>query len=887
MTDTLVINTLLAAAAQRAPEKAAVRFKEADAWKSLSYNELIRQSELVGAFLASRGFRTGDRAVILMENRPEWIVAYLGVVRFGMVAVPLDCQINVDEAAVFIRDSQARATFCSATTYRQKIAPLADGGPIETFVIAGEAGACREGAVAFADIIAAERSSDISFPSVSSDDTASLIYTSGTTGKPKGVVLTHANLCSNFRSIDALRIVCPADNFLALLPLHHTYPFMVTALVPLLLGATVTFAPPGFNPKDLAHLIREARVSILTGVPQLFTLLQAGIAKKVNAVPPIMRALTRGLVARGVRRQFGRQLRYGVSGGARLDPSTARQLTQWGVRIIEGYGLTETSPVVALNLPQQVRFGSVGQALPGVEVKIGQPDQRGEGEILVKGPNVMRGYYNNPDETRAAFQGEWFCTGDLGYLDRQGYLYITGRKKEVIVLGTGKNIYPQELEEHYGQSRYIKEICVLEKSDVAFGREVKTLFAVIVPDTDYFKSKMESNMQSRIRWEIENLGKPLPAYKHIMGFMLSSEPLPRTALNKIQRYRVMEMSGVKGSEAVAAKDAAPNDDDRRLLDDPVCRAVIDYLGGQLRRPVSLDSNLEIDLGIDSLTRVELGLGLEALFKVEIPDEVLYTVSSVRDVVTKVKELAVNAHSADAVPAGHKTWGNLLRIPLTPEVRRRVRLKPGFAGWLLELTFGITFIFMMRLFWSLKVKGKENVRRRGSFLICPNHASYLDGIAVFASLPLRTALKTYFLGYARILELPFFKWGLLSARLIPLNPDTDLVNALKAVSFVLREGKAVCVFPEGQRSIDEGVGPFKKGVGILLKELDIPVVPVYIKNSHASWPRTRRFPALVPLTVTFGAPVSAQELAALHADAGDEYEAIARGLRDRVIGLKDA
>jgi long-chain acyl-CoA synthetase len=880
------IPALFLTAVRVSADKPAMRYREGKEWRTLTYAECERVSRGLAFFLLGRGLGMGDRVAIFMENRPEWLIAYLGIVRAGMVVVPLDCQIRAAEAKTLLNASQSRAVFISSLT----AAVAEEAGEQITRIQVGVASA---NAVSFSDAAGTADPGGTSLAQTRGSDTAAIIYTSGTVAQPKGVVLTHANLCANVRSLSTLGIVTQKDVFLALLPLHHTYPCMVTGLLPLALSATVTFAPTGFNPGDLASLIREANVTILAGVPQLFTLMHSAVRRKMRDIPALLKPFAEPLAVRRVRRQFGVSFRYAVSGGARLDPAVCRELTQWGIRIIEGYGLTETSPVVCLNLPREVRFGSVGKPIPGVEVTIDAPDARGEGEILIKGANVTAGYYQNPGETAAAFRDGWFRSGDLGYIDRDGYLYITGRKKEIIVLGTGKNIYPQELEEYYAQSPYIREICVLEKSDVSFGAQVKVLYAVVVPDEDYFREKKESNMQGRIGSELELLGRALPAYKHIMGFMLSNHPLPRTALNKIQRYRVNELVTARVSAARAAETQAAEayaaGIDRERADDPVSRAVLEFLTRQLKRPVSLDANLEIDLGIDSLTRVELGLGLESLFKIEIPDEALYTVATVRDVVANVKSLgarpAAGAEGGASVP--ERSWGDLLRAPLERDLKKRVRLRNGIAGWAMFLTLGMLARVVMRVFWRLRSIGVEHLPREGSFLICPNHASYLDGIAVFAALPVRTALETFFIGYARILELPAFKWGLRFNRLIPLNPDTDLANALKVVSYVLRSGKAACIFPEGQRSVDGTVAPFKKGVGIILKELDIPAVPVYIKNSYAAWPRFRRLPRCVPVTVVFGPPLTSRQLVREPASGKDVYETIAQELRGKVIGLGDA
>lgn len=227
-----------------------------------------------------------------------------------------------------------------------------------------------------------------------------------------------------------------------------------------------------------------------------------------------------------------------VSGGAKLSIQIALDFYGLGFKLIEGYGLTETSPVVTLNLAKNLKFGSVGKPIPDVGIKIHNPDKSGVGEVLIKGPNVMQGYFKQPELTSEVIKEGWFYSGDLGYLDREGYLYLVGREKEIIVLGSGKNIYPEELEEYYGQSPYIKEMCILERIEERFGSTIESLYAIVVPDLEYFRKMNVTDIRGKIRWELENLGKGLSPYRHIMGFTITKDELPRTPLKKLKRYQV-------------------------------------------------------------------------------------------------------------------------------------------------------------------------------------------------------------------------------------------------------------------------------------------------------------------------------------------------------------
>ncbi|MBI3990520.1 MAG: AMP-binding protein, partial [Candidatus Omnitrophica bacterium] len=675
-----------------------------------------------------------------------------------------------------------------------------------------------------------------------------------------------------------------SDNALSILPLHHTYAFMVTLITPLFLGATITYCQ-SFKPEDLSRIINEGHVTILVGVPQIFSMLHKVISERVKRIPLLFLPFVLLLTRLRLRRLWGRRLRFFVSGGARLEPAIARDLTRLsGIKMIEGYGLTETSPVVTLNPLKKIKFGSVGRPIPDVQIRILDPDKSGVGQVLIKGPNVMQGYFKHPEWTGEAIKEGWFYSQDLGYIDEEGYLFLSGRESDVIVLSSGKNIYPDELEEHYASSPYIKEICIMARQVETFGRQIDALHAIVVPDLEYFKQRNEADIRGKIRWEMENLSRALPSYKHVMGFTLTREELPRTALRKIKRYLVREkyLSGKLLKPDI--KEPAFSEEESRILKKDIAGRIINYISGEIRKPVSLESHLEIDLSIDSLSRIELGLGLEKVLKIKIPEELLYSVSTVKELIGYISDLIDKGASATSEPVIQTDWKRILTEAPKEELLRELRIEPRFLDKLLTYMLKVTFLFILKLCWSLRIRGRDNLPLAGPYLVCPNHASYLDALAVFSSLPFRDVTEVFFLGYSDILEQPLIRWGIKPARLIPIDPNANLTKALQAVSFVLSQGKIACIFPEGRRSIDENVGEFKKGVGILIKELNIPVVPVYIKGSHYAWPRTSLLPRFHPIKVIFGRTLLAKDLLERKVYGQDDYEIIANNLRDEIIKL---
>jgi len=406
----------------------------------------------------------------------------------------------------------------------------------------------------------------------------------------------------------------------------------------------------------------------------------------------------------------------------------------------------------------------------------------------------------------------------------------------------------------------------------------------VVPDLDYFRQRNEKDIRSKIRWELENLAKEVPSYKHIMGFVLSKEELPRTALRKIKRYLVnQEYLKEQITSVDSAVKEETQEEGQELLNLDITKKVMRYISEQLKKPVYLNSHLEIDLGIDSLTRVEMGLGLEAFLSIKIPEGVLNNVSTVKETIIKLLEITSTQEYVRDVP---KTWSEILNEQPRKEITQKIRLKNRLIDLCLTWVFKNLFLFILKITWFLSIEREGALPKQGPYLICANHASYLDGFVVSGGLPFSVTANTFFVGYSDIFERPWISWSIKLARLIPIDPTTQLAETMQAVSFILRNRKIVCIFPEGRRSIDENIGEFKKGVGILIKELDLPVVPVFIKGSHRSWPRTSRFPRFCKIKVIFGRPHSCKELMknVENLTFTDDYEAIACGLRREVLNL---
>lgn len=838
------------------------------AWKGMTYEEFFSLSENIASLLISNGINKGDRAAIVSENKPEWCAAYMAIIMCGGIAVPIDMQLGSDEIKNLLMDSESKIVFYCSKTEPNVLKAVEETG------IKG----INFDKVSFTYLPIHPFTSS----PVSPDDIASIIYTSGTTGKPKGIMLTHHNFCSDAEAVIQAKVVTHDDNVLSILPLHHTYPFMCTFIVPVFVGATITFSP-GLKAVDIVSAIKDRAVTIVVGVPRLFEAIRDGIISKIKSKKLISRPLLLlmhlcGLIRRrfdinagkvifkSVHRNFS-TLRFFASGGARLDPSVMNDLESLGFTVLEGYGLTETSPVITFNPAKKRKPGSVGKPLPAVEIKIGN-----DSEIMVKGAMVMKGYYKNLAATADAIKGEWLLTGDTGYIDDEGYLFITGRKKEAIVLSSGKNIYPEDVEKFFASVPLIKEICITEKEGL--------LHAVIVPDLQYTKALQTGNISEALRWKINEISSKLPDYMRVRGFTLYPEPLPRTPLGKLRRFMVREIAGRAAGQARIAKE------DDLLTKDHVGKKVVERIMSLTkdRMPVRSTDNIELDLGFDSLKKIELISALEGDFSLSLPDAFIAEAQTVGDVVTKLKEYLKEDGLKEDKTA---SWKDFLGKPPASEDLKRI----GFSSSKIELSviraLWLIYKAAFKILFRLEIKGKNNIPAKGPYIIAPNHVSFLDGFVIASSVSFEVFKDLYFLGFYRYFTGVALQWLGRISHVIPVDPATYLSKAMQVSAYVLRNKKSLCIFPEGGRSFDGEVMSFKKGIGVLAAELNIPVIPAFIKGSFKALPRGSMLIKPAKIEVIFGKPIAVSDLDLKQKPADiDEYQFFADELRKRVVALQD-
>jgi long-chain acyl-CoA synthetase len=894
----------------RFPDRLAVEVQRRERVDGFTYAMLDAMAARTAGWLAEQRVARGDRCALLAENDAHWCAAYLGVLRLGAVAVPLDTAYKPRQIATLIQDSGARVLFTSerhlaAVFEGQQLSGRTDVAVVLLHGAAPGTGSFEAFAISAGGAVAA-----VPRCPCAPADTAVILYTSGTTSDPKGVVLTHGNLLAEREGALSIVSVSERDCVLGVLPLFHALAQMANLLLPFSVGARVVFLE-AVNTSELLRGLAERGVTIFVCVPQFFYLIHQRVMQEVTRAAAPKRLIFRGLLAGNgllrafglnagrllfarVHRVLGGSMRILITGGSRFDPAIGADLFRLGFNILQAYGLTETSGAATLVRPGDSHIGSVGQVLPNAEIEVLPPETADEeaqdGEVLVRGPIVMAGYFNRPDATAAAIRDGWFHTGDLGRIDSHGRLTITGRKKEVIVLSNGKNIYPEEIEAHYGQSPFIKELCVLGLTRPG-EPSAERLYAVVVPDAEALREKKVVNAGDLIRFEMEGRSVGLPPPKRVLGYEVWMDPLPRTTTGKLKRFEIERRVQQGADNRAQGPSASVSQEDREWLALPEVAPIVSVIqrparGGAIAKP---DANLELDLGLDSMERIELLSELEQRFRARVPEQESQRIFTVRELVDAIRTHGSTAGDEETASA----WGTILAgdPPADPYLTSLLDPRPVATGILfivLRLLIGAA-----RLVMRLEVSGREHLPARGPYLISPNHQSYLDSFLVVGVLPFGVFRQLFFVGASEYFATPLTARLARFARVIPVDPDSSLVPAMQAGGFGLRHGKVLVLFPEGERSIDGAVKAFKKGAAILSHHLAAPIVPVALDGPYALWPRNRpiNWGLLRPwhrprVAVRFGAPLPAPTLAPTAPAAGDglaepSYAITTGRLRDAV------
>ncbi len=855
-----------------------------------SYKELYDRIDEVARHLQKLGLKRSDRVILFAPNSPLWIVACLAVMRTGGVIVPVDAQLDTDSVRYILNDADPSMIISTCDC----LARVADS-------------VCKIRTLYLEELVENDHS-HASFVrnAIEPEDCACLFYTSGTTGNPKGVPLKHKNLAYQVNILNDWHLAGSRDRIVMPLPLHHIYPFSLGMLFVLSLGATIIL-PQGLTGPHLLRSIKEGDATIIVGVPRLYAALSKAIKGRVEMLPSVQRTLLEaamslsrklchlGLPGAGrfllsrLHNEIGPNLRILTTGGAPLDVKLAESLQGLGWQLAIGYGLTETSPLLTLKMPDDVDVSSVGKPLPGVEIRIDTTlkSTRKEiddeprkidsqvGEIVVRGPGVFDGYRNQLDKTNQVLTKDgWFHTGDLGYFSGQR-LHVVGRASSLIITESGKKIDPEVLEGQYAKNKRVQEIGILQRNG--------KLVAVVVPNLAE-TAREDGDLTRLMHDAIDERCLQLPSYKRLSGYVLSKEPLPRTAMAKIRRQKLVEQynrirEGYQESAIGENAETALDANDLELLQNERVSKVWNYFVKHYpEKRLSLDMSPQLDLGIDSLDWLNLTMEIRELIAAEIEPSSLSDLKTMRDLLKVVLECA-------DVDGNHKNWYDKPEDILSAE--QKIWLSPLTPSqeWLSHFLCSCVGLILRGL-CKLEVKGIENVPH-GAVIITPNHASYLDAFALGSAFDyqrLRTIQWAGWTGiaFANSTARTLSRLG----RVLPIDADHALIPSLAIAGATLLQGKSLVWFPEGRRTLTDDLLPFKPGVGLLLEHFDVPVVPVYLKGTAAALPpgagMLRPFQTVC---VTFGEPVRRETLIKEGVGA-TPHARIASALRARIEVLRD-
>ncbi len=875
-------------AADAYPKRIALQVRRNGRWIRYTYRDALATTAAIARRFVEYGLRPGDHVAICSENRPEWGLTYLAAMRQGLTVVPIDSQLPAEEVVAQSRYADVKL-ICAGRTTVARIRTELEKGPSDESINLVELNPT------FVPPPGTSRDPGPEPATVTGDHIASIVFTSGTTVAPKAVMLRHRNFLSNARSLVHVQPVRTDDQFLSVLPLHHVFEFTGGFLVPLANASTVTYVEQ-LTGAEISSLMRATGTTVMMVVPRLLKLFYDGIERKVSESGRLARSLFRlmgwlsdrtsgkagAFLFDRVHRQFGGRLRLFVSGGSALPVSLYHSFRRMGFSVCEGYGLTETAPVLTANPLSRSRAGSVGLALPEVELDIRNQNASGVGELWVRCPNLMAGYYKNQQATDEAIVDGWFRTGDLCRLDSDGSLYVTGRVKDVIITAAGKNVYPDEIETYYTDLPYVAEMCVLAMpSPDGIGDSID---AVMVLDLDSVADVDRSSVEDEVRRSVVQISERMPSYQRVQNIHFWTTELPKTSTMKVRRSvvakRLIERERPErmSRPALARDSRNANDGVTRRGNSPNEAWLCDVLSRLTKHSASQilpEANLLLDLGVDSLMKVELLGEIETHFGFQLPDQVAMRVGRVSDLSALIR---------DRRPANGKARGRGDGRRLTVkrdgngrEEKKRYTGEPTPLPllplrWTLRGGIGLFFRSWVRV----DTRGLENIPQKGAFVLAANHSSHLDSAALMTAIApaLRSSGRRVYVAGAE----DYFFNNRLKAMVfgdlcdtIPFDRSSDGIEGMRRCARVLSRGHPLLVFPEGTRSVTGEIQPFKFGAVVLASEASVPIVPVRIENTYELFPKGHRLVRPGVVRIAFGPCLAPVRVASLR-NIDDRYAA---------------
>ena len=746
--------------------------------------------------------------LIIMENRPEWIYSFFTIWDKNSAAIAIDAQSSPKEILYVLEDSNPDIIVCSNETEKNILEAILNYSlknnikvlNVDNFKIDDE----KMKKIA---------NSEFELRNPEGNQTAAMLYTSGTTGSPKGVMLTYNNLMTEMEGIYEKGIFDHRDQILALLPFHHVLPLTATVLLMLRYQTSIVFVRK-IASKEIFEALEKNRVTALIGVPRVFKLFYDGIKQQIDAkfiTRAIFKIMSKSKsiplkrkVFSKVHKKFGGHLDFIVAGGAKLDPEIARFYETLGIYSLEGYGLTETSPVIAVNSKNERKIGTIGKKLYNVDVKIENE------ELWVKGPIVMKGYYNKPEKTAEVMTEDgWFKTGDLAKIDEEGYITIIGRRNSMIVLSNGKNIDPETLE-----NRLIAKSDKLIKEAGIFNHQNK-LAAIIIPDLLECRKRNINNVKTYIKNIVEDYNLSAHNYEKVLDYKVFEEELPKTRVGKLRRFmlpNLYEQNVVK-----KAKVAEPDNEVYKILKEYVKKAK-----GIEPQP---EENLELEIGMDSLDIVEFFAYIENNFGLQLDEEKFAEMPNLKLLSEYINEKAVKIENNEI------NWKQI--------IEEAKPIKDDKNRWITKF-LKVFLDVIIKVYFRIQRNGREKLDPRPKIYVS-NHQSFIDPLILGSLLPKSILYNTIFLAIDWYFKKFPLKLLVSNGNVILIDINKNIRKSVEEIVGYLKSGKNVLIFPEGARTKDGKVAEFKKVFAIISKELGVDVQCLGIKGGFEAYSRYMKFP----------------------------------------------
>ena len=746
--------------------------------------------------------------LIIMENRPEWIYSFFTIWDKNSAAIAIDAQSSPKEILYVLEDSNPDIIMCSNETEKNILEAISNYNfkdnikvlNVDNFKIDDE----KMKKIA---------NSEFELRNPEGNQTAAMLYTSGTTGSPKGVMLTYNNLMTEMEGIYEKGIFDHRDQILALLPFHHVLPLTATVLLMLRYQTSIVFVRK-IASKEIFEALEKNRVTALIGVPRVFKLFYDGIKQQIDAkfiTRAIFKIMSKSKsiplkrkVFSKVHKKFGGHLDFIVAGGAKLDPEIARFYETLGIYSLEGYGLTETSPVIAVNSKKERKIGTIGKKLYNVDVKIENE------ELWVKGPIVMKGYYNKPEKTAEVMTEDgWFKTGDLAKIDEEGYITIIGRRNSMIVLSNGKNIDPETLE-----NRLIAKSDKLIKEAGIFNHQNK-LAAIIIPDLLECRKRNINNVKTYIKNIVEDYNLSAHNYEKVLDYKVFEEELPKTRVGKLRRFmlpNLYEQNVVKKAKVVE-----PDNEVYKILKEYVKKAK-----GIEPQP---EENLELEIGMDSLDIVEFFAYIENNFGLQLDEEKFAEMPNLKLLSEYINEKAVKIENNEI------NWKQI--------IEEAKPIKDDKNRWITKF-LKVFLDVIIKIYFRIQRNGREKLDPKPKIYVS-NHQSFIDPLILGSLLPKSILYNTIFLAIDWYFKKFPLKLLVSNGNVILIDINKNIRKSVEEIVGYLKSGKNVLIFPEGARTKDGKVAEFKKVFAIISKELGIDVQCLGIKGGFEAYSRYMKFP----------------------------------------------